>query len=269
MIGREDARPAALPQTPNEERSDAGGRSFSEQEANAILRRALELQASANAHDASTDDPARVLSLGDLEQVAASLGLEPHHVEAAAAEIGAPAVRGRRWWPLGVAPSVELERRVDGVLTEDAWEALVEEIRRGLRQTGTCGRLGRTLEWNSAMGAVRVTARPEEAQTRLRLVWHSAQQALIFAILPLYSAVGAGALSEALHLSPAAIAATVVGMTGGGLLAAHAAAGAFIRARTRKYTALIDRLRTLAGEATADTNRPESAQPAPPPTRTL
>lgn len=138
----------------------------------AIFERAAERQEAAReAEDASRAG----LTLAELQQIGAAAGIDPAHVAAAATELGrreaAPA-RSPRW-----PRQVLAERVLPGPASDDAWEAMVAELRRSLNKPGVAGQVGRTREWTTMSSGGRhpdvpisVTLRPEGAQTRLTIL---------------------------------------------------------------------------------------------------
>ena len=119
----------------------AAARRYSDQEVSLILRRAAELQA---------DQPGAAggTSLAELEDVAREAGLDPALVRRAAADlaVAAPARAPSRF--LGAATKLHAERVVDGELSMDDVEVLVEEVRRTFGDPGLVSTLGRTVTWN-------------------------------------------------------------------------------------------------------------------------
>lgn len=117
-------------------------RRYNDQEVSLILRRAAELQA---------DQPgATGTSLAELEEVAREAGLDPALVRRAAADLAtaAPAAAPSRF--LGAATKLHAERVVDGEVSLDDVEALVEEVRRTFGEPGLVSTLGRTVTWSSS-----------------------------------------------------------------------------------------------------------------------
>lgn len=153
-------------------------RVFTEEEVKAIIRRA-----SARQEEEAERTEARQhgLTLADLEQLGAEVGLDPRHLRAAADEVRtgrlADAGTERR-----TATHVVVERRIGQPFTPEAWEDTVGLLRQrfgidmgmwyGGSGTGRVEQVGRAHEWVhvSQLGVeTRVSASEREGQTRLIL----------------------------------------------------------------------------------------------------
>lgn len=153
-------------------------RVFTEEEVKAIIRRAaLRQEEEAERREARQHG----LTLTDLEQLGAEVGLDPRHLRAAVDEVRA----GR---PVSVDAEtrtdthVIVERRLGVPFTPEAWEDTVRLLRQefgmdmgtwyGLSGTGRVEQIGRAHEWVhvSGMGVeTRISASEREGQTRLIL----------------------------------------------------------------------------------------------------
>lgn len=151
---------------------------FTEEEVKAIIRRAaLRQEEEAERNEARQHG----LTLADLEQLGAEVGLDPKHLRAAADELRSGRV---------VAEDAEtrtdthviVERRIGVPFTPEAWEDSVALLRQrfgidmamwyGGSGTGRVEQVGRTHEWVhvSQLGVeTRVSASEREGQTRLIL----------------------------------------------------------------------------------------------------
>lgn len=116
-------------------------RRYSDQEVSLILRRAAELQVEAPGAASGT-------SLADLEEIAREAGLDPALVRRAASDLAtaAPVAVPSRF--LGAATKLHVERVIDGELSSDDMEALVDEVRRTFGEPGIVSALGRTVTWS-------------------------------------------------------------------------------------------------------------------------
>ncbi|MFQ5571158.1 MAG: hypothetical protein ACE5G0_15875 [Rhodothermales bacterium] len=151
-------------------------RLFSEKEISGILKRAAEFQEATGPTDATG------LSLDELKQIAAEVGIDPQHVAAAVAEMeqgGTAADKQFQW--LGGPVSFSVERVVEGDVSEEQWEEMVDEIRRSLNLVGTSGQVGRSLEWThrSRLLQMQVAVTSREGQTRIRIFSRYPKQALL------------------------------------------------------------------------------------------
>src|SRR5688500_19803446 len=96
---------------------DPADRRYADAETELILRRAAELQ--------GTAEPAASPTLTDLQQIAGEVGIEPRYVRQAAAELASPP-------PGGIAAGedvLRLQRAVPGEIPTASFDALVEAIR--------------------------------------------------------------------------------------------------------------------------------------------
>ena len=114
---------------------EAGGPRYSEKQAAAILRRAVERSAAAGAEGSSG------ISLAEMERIAGEIGIDPQHVRAAAAEVSG----SRATATPGV---IDLEQVVAVELSEEAWDSILAELRRVFGDAGTTSAVGRAREWD-------------------------------------------------------------------------------------------------------------------------
>lgn len=111
------------------------GPRYSEKQAGAILKRAVERSAAAGAEGSSG------ITLAEMERMAAEIGIDPKHVRAAAAEVSGRSATG--------GPGViDLEQKVAAELSEEAWDSIVAELRRAFGVAGTVSEVGRAREWD-------------------------------------------------------------------------------------------------------------------------
>jgi tRNA A-37 threonylcarbamoyl transferase component Bud32 len=154
--------------------SAGAGPRYSDADLKRVIARAAELQAKYPTAEDVT------FSVGGIEQVGAQVGIPPGHVRDAMAELApkaaAPAAlevaRPPRTWSAPIA--VHLERTVDGEPSEEAYEVMVQEIRRTLGMLGDVARVGRSLVWSSSTASgvgrhVRVAVTPQGGRTTLYL----------------------------------------------------------------------------------------------------
>lgn len=137
----------------------AGDRRYTDREVALILRRAAELE-----DRAGTDVEARGLSLAELEQVAADVGIDIGRIRRAALELE----DGRRFRPslsLGSPPSRTAVRGVEAALADESLRALVRAIDDHVDAPGTV---------TEALGTVRWTARDRWLTTQVAVAPGSA-----------------------------------------------------------------------------------------------
>lgn len=123
-------------------------RQYSEQEIQAIFRRATERQEAAG-----TANPHRGLTLDELKAIGAESGLDPAHVEAAAADIErGPVVPPslsllERFYDLPA--SIRVERVLPGSLDDATWHEAVETLRSVFNTRGKSEVIGPIREWSA------------------------------------------------------------------------------------------------------------------------
>ena len=114
-------------------------RRYADAETAAILKRAAELQ--------GTAEPPTSPTLTDLQQIADEAGIEPRYVRQAAAELASPSRGGG----VGAPDALALQRVVAGELPAPAFDALVEAIRDAAGMAGHVSALGRGFTWTSGV----------------------------------------------------------------------------------------------------------------------
>ncbi len=252
---RPTGRPA--PDPPRTGSNAASLRRYDDQEVALILRRAAELQA---------DEPtATGTSLADLEEIAREAGLDPALVRRAATDLAtaSPGVTPSRF--LGEATRIHVERVVDGQVSGDDLEALVEEVRRTFSEPGVVSTLGRTVTWsptptqygNRMSGRrVFVTLTTRGGQTTIR-----AEEDLTPTAGGVFGGVmggfGGGLTAPAIAIGVGAFHAAlpVVGLVGalvgGSYALSRGIYGALARRRERELRRLVERLGAYAERAVA------------------
>lgn len=154
---------------------------YTDQDIAAILKRAAELQATAD----RTADLRPGLTLKELEHVAADAGLDPRFVRQAAAEREGTQRPSLRRASERNATHIFSERHVAGALTDESWEDVVLELRHrfdtdlGASMMGsshygqsTTESFGRSREWrHTSLSGIetRVMVRPREEVVDVRL----------------------------------------------------------------------------------------------------
>lgn len=137
--------------------SDATGRErkFSEEEVALIIKRATELQQTEQVEQ----EPSTALSLSQVEQIAKEAGIDPLLVRRAAQGIDHPSESNRPSPWVGAPTRLVFERVVDGEIPVEAYEPLVNEMRRTFGDNGIPSVLGRTLAWTTTTTGGRHHAR--------------------------------------------------------------------------------------------------------------
>jgi len=126
---------------------DAPGsnRKFNDEEVALIIKRAAELQQTEQVEQ----DSSNALSLREVEEIAKEAGIDPALIRRAANTLDqrSEVTRPSPW--VGAPTRLVFERVVDGEVSADAYEPLVNEIRRTFGDNGVPSVLGRTLAWTS------------------------------------------------------------------------------------------------------------------------
>ena len=136
---------------------DAAGsnRKFSEEEVALIIKRAAELQQT----EETAEEPGNALTLAEVEQIAKEAGIDPLLIRRAAQSLGRPEVTNRPSPWAGAPTRFVFERVVDGEITSDVYEDLIDTVRRTLGDNGMPSVLGKTLAWTSSVQGGRRQAR--------------------------------------------------------------------------------------------------------------
>ena len=119
-------------------------RVYGEEEVRSLLRRAQELQRGEEGVAEAG------LSLDEIREVAARVGIDARYVDAAAAGIGPVESKPGRRFLFGGPSSVEVSRVLkSGELTEDEWGAIVDVLQRDFETLGKTGHHGRSRTWGT------------------------------------------------------------------------------------------------------------------------
>lgn len=124
----------------------ATSRKFNDEEVALIIKRAAELQQT----EQVAEEPGNSMSLAEVEQIAKEAGIDPRLIRRAAQGLDRPADTNRPSPWAGAPTRLVFERVVDGEISIEAFEPLVNEIRRTFGENGVPSVLGRTLAWTSA-----------------------------------------------------------------------------------------------------------------------
>jgi hypothetical protein len=146
-------------------------RLYSEPEIRDILQRAAKMQ------DEATARPTSGLSADELEHIGEEVGIDPRFIREALAARAAQDTplsehneASRAFW--GAPASLEIERVVEGEVTEDEWTEIVARLRRTYGGPGRQERLGRAFEWSHTLpnttDKLHVSLSPKDGQTRIR-----------------------------------------------------------------------------------------------------
>jgi len=125
--------------------SSSGNRRFNDEEVALIIKRAAELQQT----EQVAQDSSSSLSLSEVEDIAKEAGIDPALIRRAANTLDQRNEVNRPSPWVGAPTRIVYERIVDGEITPDAYEPIVNEIRRTFGDNGIPSVLGRTLAWTS------------------------------------------------------------------------------------------------------------------------
>jgi len=126
--------------------TSGGDRKFNEEEVALIIKRAAELQQTLQIEA----EPSNALSLPEIEQIAREAGIDPKLIRQAAHGLDRPSETARPSAWLGAPTRLVFERVIDGEISVDDFEPLINEIRRTFGDNGLPSVLGRTLAWTSS-----------------------------------------------------------------------------------------------------------------------
>lgn len=160
---------------------EPGGPLYSEKQAGAILRRAVERSAAAGTEGSSG------ISLAEMERIAAELGIDPQHVRAAAADVSGRSTTGTP----GV---IDLEQIVPAELSEEAWDSILAELRRIFGDAGTTSAVGRARDWDLRQDHTNVHASlvSRNGSTKVHLMEnHSTAASIAWVLWTIFSLLGA------------------------------------------------------------------------------
>jgi len=139
-------------------------RRYDEKEVGAILRRAAEIQSGL-----TPEVGVEGMTMTDLQKVAGEVGIEPGVIERAAREV----VAGNGDSEDKINPnSFLLERTVDGLISEEAWDDIVTRLRRHVGRPGQSTVQGSTHEWIGGWdtGTLTLSATTRNGKTRFKLM---------------------------------------------------------------------------------------------------
>jgi hypothetical protein len=128
--------------------ASSNNRRYTEEEIQAIFRRATERQEATSAAD-----PHRGLTLDELKAIGAESGIDPAHVEAAAADIERGEVASTSLSPLerfyGLSAAIRVERVLPGTMNGATWDDTVEVLRSTFNTRGQDETIGPIREWSA------------------------------------------------------------------------------------------------------------------------
>ena len=216
---------------------------YTEKEVGAILKRAAELQAGAPPRGGET-------SLSQLQQAASEIGIDPENLRRAAAEIESGSLHGPGATWLGGPWGVDYDRVLPGVVDDDSWPTIVEDMRAATGRVGSPKEVGKGYEWLSTEpDPLHITFTPTGTNTRLRVtarfgLWGG----LLYTLPPFFSLMFAAMLSAVLSkhhtISPHMVLIILLGVPASVLLAGRALFGRITNKKRLQTQRLISRLET-------------------------
>jgi hypothetical protein len=126
----------------------SNNRRYTEQEIQAIFRRATERQEATG-----SADPHRGLTLDELKAIGAESGIDPAHVEAAAVDIEHGAIETDALSPLerfyGLSAAIRVKRVLPGTMDDATWNNSVDVLRSTFNTRGQDETIGPIREWSA------------------------------------------------------------------------------------------------------------------------
>ena len=219
---------------------------FSEKEVGRILKRATEL------HEAEGPTDATGLTLDEVRQIATEMGVDPRYVAAAVAEVAGDGGEEERFYWLGGPVSYEMERVVEGDVSEEQWVEMVEAMRRSYNLVGVSSKVGRMLEWthNRRGRQVQVRVVSREGKTRIRLYSRYPKAAAVTFAVPLALSYMISSLFVTAmgRFDPSGFTSLVIGLMGAVFLVMRFVFGRMVGEKKRKARHLLDQLEKIVAE---------------------
>ncbi len=145
---------------------------FDDETAGQVLRRAAELQHESNVPVHAGDG----LSATDLEQVAQEAGIDPAFVRRAIVESQVSSPETERSPVFGEVKTLEMVEVMEGEVSPDSVDRMLEEVQRAFADGGTVTRTGRSATWSasrtlasSRLSSLVVAITARDGQTEVRI----------------------------------------------------------------------------------------------------
>lgn len=165
----------------------SGNKLYSQEEIRALLQKATELQKNA----AIPDEVG--LTLDEIEQIARDSGIDPSYIREAISARATQPPKSSKFYILGAPVSLEVGKEIPYQLSEDDWQAVVQEARRSLNKNGgAVQKLGNSFEWINADKKfihVSLTATPSKDKTRFFVSTHFEKLAFMTFYVPLMATI--------------------------------------------------------------------------------
>ncbi|MCH8273972.1 MAG: hypothetical protein IH851_04210 [Armatimonadetes bacterium] len=146
-------------------------RRYTEKEVSAILRRALDQQHADNELQ-QAEDALDGVTLDKLVGIAAEVGIPPEDVRAAAKCVDQSGLSPGAFHIWGCPANFDVERLLEGEVSEEQWGDVVDEIRKSLGAAGgEADRVGNSFEWKRGTDVTKthVSFAPRSGRTKARL----------------------------------------------------------------------------------------------------
>jgi len=229
--------------------SHYGEPQYTEKEVSAILKRAAELQGDGAKATGGT-------SLTQLQQAAAEIGIDPSMVQRAADELASSAPRGPGAAWLGGPWGVDYDKLLPGVIDENSWPGVVEDLRSATGRVGTPKQVGKGYEFlSNDPDTLHVTFTPSGSSTRVRVTARFGEWGAVFYVLPslfalFISVITTAVLAKHGLMTPQLALTILFGVPSATLIAGRAGFGRVAKKKRLQTQRLISRLETsLAASA--------------------
>ena len=172
-------------------------RLFDDETSGQVLRRAAELQHESNVPAHGGDG----LSATDLEQIATEAGIDAAFVRRAIVEAQASSPETQHSPVFGEVKTLELVEVMEGEVSSDSMDRMLEEVQRSFADGGTVTRTGRSATWSASRTlassrlsslVVAITARDGQTEVRITERLDNLSTALFVGLGFGGSAVGVG-----------------------------------------------------------------------------
>ena len=126
------------------------------------------------------------LSQAELEQIASEIGIDPRYVAAAVARLQEREYdqdeEDTDFYLLGLPPSFEIERHVEGTVSDEAWDKVLSSIRKTFKKPAKINDWGQSKEWSFDGFTERasVTLEQRKGWTKIRMTWQDPLSRLIY-----------------------------------------------------------------------------------------
>jgi IS5 family transposase len=223
---------------------------FDDETAGQVLRRAAEMQHDSHVPVHAGDG----LSAADLEQVAQEAGIDPAYVRRAIVESQVSSPETERSPVLGEVKTLETVEVLEGEVSPDSMDRMVEEVQRAFADGGAVTRTGRSATWSASRTlassrlsslVVAITARDGQTEIRITERLDNLSTALFAGLGFGGSAVGvaiSGAVGMGEFGNPLVFAAMAVTAVGGFYGAARTLYTRSTRKRRRELQRLLGKL---------------------------